>query len=465
MTTTTDEEAADGRARARGRCRTAAGFRARCARHQHGAFLERVREVQRELAWHGHRHQRADGAPPARTHRAPLARSRGADSRSAEAERDEPIVVGYDGSPGSADALALGRQLAGAAGRPLALVVRAPAADPRRCRAGRSTRRASCGRRRTRRWPERRWAPEAERHAVCGESVARGLQAFAERERASAIVVGCPVPGRCRTHRGGHRRSEPAARSALRGRPRAARLRGRPPGGAAGGSSSATPTATRRVAPLRVAAGLGAVVRRDRACRVGRRQAPLLVRRAQRVRGGGRGEAQADLDQVLRRLASAVATEGVVLDGDPARCLLEQADGWADLIVTGSRGYGPKRQVLLGSVSAGVLAAATVPVVVTPRGAETDLVANRPRAAPAPEHPAPAGGPQPLGSRATGTARTGHDAMCNSRWVTLADEQTGQGHVAPACRSRSRRPAPARRNPRSRAPPRRHAPARPSAWP
>lgn len=36
------------------------------ARHQHGAFLERVREVQRKLAWHGHRHQRADGAPPAK---------------------------------------------------------------------------------------------------------------------------------------------------------------------------------------------------------------------------------------------------------------------------------------------------------------------------------------------------------------------------------------------------------------
>lgn len=290
----------------------------------------------------------------------------------------EPIVVAYDGSPGSADALALGRQLAGAAGRPLALVC----VRPPRIRVGVEQGAA----RDEELWKEAHAAlagapmgPEAERHAVCGESVARGLQGFAESERASAIVVGCPS-------RVGAGRIEAGtvAQSLLHGAPCAVALAPR-------GYADDHPEALRRIVTgytdsdeargaVRVAAGLGhasnATVRVVSVFKL-----PAWSIGLSGYEEAARDDVQAELDQVLRRLASVVSTEGVVLDGDPARCLLEQAEGWGDLIVTGSRGYGPKRQVLLGSVSAAVLAAATVPVVVTPRGAETELVASGPVAA------------------------------------------------------------------------------------
>ena len=42
-----------------------------------------------------------------------------------------------------------------------------------------------------------------------------------------------------------------------------------------------------------------------------------------------------------------------------------------DLLVCGSRGYGPVRSVLLGGVTHSLIRKAQCPVVVVPRGAET----------------------------------------------------------------------------------------------
>jgi hypothetical protein len=59
-----------------------------------------------------------------------------------------------------------------------------------------------------------------------------------------------------------------------------------------------------------------------------------------------------------------------------------------DLLVCGSRGYGPARAVLLGGVSRRVAAEASCPVIVLPRGvkAPLDALAGRDdaRAAPSP---------------------------------------------------------------------------------
>lgn len=52
-----------------------------------------------------------------------------------------------------------------------------------------------------------------------------------------------------------------------------------------------------------------------------------------------------------------------VLEGHPARVLLDAADG-ADLLVVGSRGHGGFAGLLLGSVSEYVVTHATCPVVV-----------------------------------------------------------------------------------------------------
>jgi nucleotide-binding universal stress UspA family protein len=60
--------------------------------------------------------------------------------------------------------------------------------------------------------------------------------------------------------------------------------------------------------------------------------------------------------------------EPLLLHGEPAEVLAEGASD-VDLLLLGSRGYGPVKGTLLGSVSARVMAAAPCPVMVIPRGA------------------------------------------------------------------------------------------------
>jgi nucleotide-binding universal stress UspA family protein len=64
--------------------------------------------------------------------------------------------------------------------------------------------------------------------------------------------------------------------------------------------------------------------------------------------------------------ADGVGVEGLMLEGRPASLLEEQSTD-LDLLVTGSRGYGPSRAVLLGSVSRALVRNASCPIVVMPR--------------------------------------------------------------------------------------------------
>jgi nucleotide-binding universal stress UspA family protein len=74
------------------------------------------------------------------------------------------------------------------------------------------------------------------------------------------------------------------------------------------------------------------------------------------------------------------ATEGVtgvevepdVSVGDPADFLIAASER-LDLLVCGSRGYGPARAVLLGGVSRRVTAEAHCPVIVLARGTEAGI--------------------------------------------------------------------------------------------
>ena len=61
-------------------------------------------------------------------------------------------------------------------------------------------------------------------------------------------------------------------------------------------------------------------------------------------------------------------------ENDPADVLIERSHE-VDLLVIGSRGYGPLRSVLLGGVSGRVIRDAACPVIVVPRGAEVPLEA------------------------------------------------------------------------------------------
>ena len=67
-----------------------------------------------------------------------------------------------------------------------------------------------------------------------------------------------------------------------------------------------------------------------------------------------------------------VEAETELVYGDPAEALLGFT-ATLDLLVMGSRAYGPRRAVMLGGVSRRVTAAARCPVIVLPRGAERSL--------------------------------------------------------------------------------------------
>jgi nucleotide-binding universal stress UspA family protein len=82
--------------------------------------------------------------------------------------------------------------------------------------------------------------------------------------------------------------------------------------------------------------------------------------------------AQASLDEVVASLPADVPVESALVLGHPASDLVSQSED-ADLLVLGSRGYGPRRAVLLGGVSGRVVRRAACPVIVVPRGAETPL--------------------------------------------------------------------------------------------
>ncbi len=80
-----------------------------------------------------------------------------------------------------------------------------------------------------------------------------------------------------------------------------------------------------------------------------------------------RDELKREQDAALAGLD--VEAEAVVRSGDAARALV-RASKDADVLVMGSRGYGPLRAIVLGGVSQYVVRHAHCPVVVCPRGAD-----------------------------------------------------------------------------------------------
>lgn len=75
------------------------------------------------------------------------------------------------------------------------------------------------------------------------------------------------------------------------------------------------------------------------------------------------------IDDAVAALGGDVSVRTHVLETDDvAHELLAAASGEVDLLVCGSRGYGPVRRTLLGSVSTALIRAATMPVLVVPRG-------------------------------------------------------------------------------------------------
>jgi nucleotide-binding universal stress UspA family protein len=104
-----------------------------------------------------------------------------------------------------------------------------------------------------------------------------------------------------------------------------------------------------------------------------------------RVYAGPEGARNTELDEVLheelgarvRERADAIAgveVEVTTVIGDAAHTIIEAAKD-ADLLVCGSRGYGPLRSVLMGGVSRHLVDHAPCPVLVVPRGVADEVAA------------------------------------------------------------------------------------------
>jgi nucleotide-binding universal stress UspA family protein len=89
------------------------------------------------------------------------------------------------------------------------------------------------------------------------------------------------------------------------------------------------------------------------------------------VPGGWAPEYPAEPDRTIRdglaSIDSALAAESTRLDGDPETELLKACEDEVDLLVLGSRGYGPLARALMGSVSRKVVHRAPCPVMVVRR--------------------------------------------------------------------------------------------------
>lgn len=217
---------------------------------------------------------------------------------------------------------------------------------------------------------------ETETRAIADSSAARALHALAEREKATLIVIGS-------SHRGsiGRVLAGTTAERLLHGSPCPVavvpRSHGRQPGAirsilvAYDGSAEAK-------AALRAAMTAGRAL--SAAVRVVRVLEPASIAALNMTAASGYITPAEEIEREAREAFEAdiaalpnherLLAEFVV--GDPADELAERSHA-ADLLVTGSRGYGAMRAVLLGSLSGHLVRAAACPVIVVPRGAESHL--------------------------------------------------------------------------------------------
>ena len=280
-----------------------------------------------------------------------------------------PIVVGVDGTGSGLDAVALATRLARATGAPLivacvypegrrssldAAEVRGPAAKALEA-AGELAEEAG-----------------AEYRTVPSSSPARGLAELAEEEGAAMVVAGSHRSGAFgRVASGGtaerllHGSGCPVAIA-----PRGYRRRVTDKLRRIGVAFVDTPDgneAVRQAADLAARTGLPltlfSVVAVHHTWFV-----PEVVRpEEETVPIEVRKEYQEALDRALAGLEEVRAT-GELLYGVVVDELSMVGERGVDLLVCGSRGYGPVRRVLLGTVSAALLRQASVPVLVVPRG-------------------------------------------------------------------------------------------------
>jgi nucleotide-binding universal stress UspA family protein len=294
--------------------------------------------------------------------------------------RAKEIVVGYDGSAGARDALAAGLALARATSAPLVLagaygpdsVLSPDELEARGIEVGEQLLRAD------------QYLPSGlpfpvERIPVPGVSAAAALHKLAEEMHPRAVVLGS-------SHRGtvGRVLAGSVAERLLNGSPCPVVVA---PRGLAEREEPAELrtvcvgfdaraegwTALQRAAQIASASGAQLRVVMVLPPLTGTPTMPLYP--AETVAERHR-RAEIELDRAVRSVARRTEPGGRLLRGNPAQVLADQAGQDVDLLVVGSRGYGPLRRVLLGSVSTPLVRAAPCPVMVVPRTAEFQPIAE-----------------------------------------------------------------------------------------
>jgi nucleotide-binding universal stress UspA family protein len=281
------------------------------------------------------------------------------------------IVVGVDGRQGGRDALRLAGQLAEAGGGEVVAVrvfpyqhrpalAGAPAVEEEReaTQVALDTELAEMG-------------MSTVRTQVVGEkSPARALHRVAERERAGVLVVGS-------AHRGaiGRVLVGDVALGSLHGSPcpvavapRGMADRDATPLGRIGVGFEGTQESHQALA-VAVALAKSARVQLELLCAV---TAPIPLFAEAAYADAGIVEYRLAAEELISRTLAELDVDAVgeAVVGSPVETLVELSHR-VDLLVIGSRGWGPVRRVLLGSTAASVIGAAACPVLVLPRGAAT----------------------------------------------------------------------------------------------
>lgn len=285
------------------------------------------------------------------------------------------LLVGVDDTPMAKDAVEFALLLAECTGATVALahVVRSEAPDVAGWDALEQDRRAA---------GEGICAGAAEQHAgrapiethtVVARSDAHGLSELAEQLDAAAIVVGSSrhgAVGRVLVGSVGERLLHGATRPVIV-TPREHATAGAQIGhvGVAfdGGDEALAALDTAAELARATAADLKLIAVADPAAFVESSEVMPELGTAELVKAYEKS-LNADIERAIGGLKSPPPVSGEVLIGPVAKMLAEDAAKELDLLVCGSRGYGPVKVVLIGSVSAKLVRSAHCPVMVVPRG-------------------------------------------------------------------------------------------------
>ena len=269
------------------------------------------------------------------------------------------VLIAYDGSPSAQDALALAGRLRDPAGGALTLACIVPS-RPWRHAGGAATGAGTEAMLTEARAELPAGIPVALR-APTASSAARGLTELAEREHADLLAIG--------SAKGAEGDRIGLARTAgrlLHGAPCAVAIA--PPGLRETGPfhhvGVALDDSPEAAAALAVAF---AIASRDGSAMTLYAALEHVADRSEEGSRSMRLALQDRLDRAADTAPSGVNPGTVLVYGAAGKEIADACDGAIDLLVVGSRGYGPLQRALLGSVSEELISRARHPVLVIPR--------------------------------------------------------------------------------------------------